>query len=170
MVAYTSSLPCSDKPTFSHLAPRPSHSTFLFRGFFQLLVPSTGLPPSYSQLPQAVEPRLAPSHQGLGWHGVVGEVALTFRHPILPCNCLSLVVAFLMTSGDLLIHLGSVVSCLISRWSVPSEKAHVRVYGSCGSMGWALSCKAKGLLFDSQSEHIPGFQVRPLDGVCARSN
>ena len=36
--------------------------------------------------------------------------------------------------------------------------------GWCGSVDWALACEPKGLEFDSQSGHMPGFQARPPVG------
>ena len=39
-----------------------------------------------------------------------------------------------------------------------------------GSVGWALSHKAKGRWFHSQSGHRPGLQAQGLAGASARGN
>ena len=40
----------------------------------------------------------------------------------------------------------------------------------CGSVGWASSCKAKDLLLDPQSGHLPGLWVQSPVRVHTRSN
>ena len=36
--------------------------------------------------------------------------------------------------------------------------------GQCGLVGWSISHKLKGHMFDSQSGHMPGLQVQSLVG------
>ena len=42
--------------------------------------------------------------------------------------------------------------------------------GQYGSVGWALSCKAKGHQFDSWSGHMRGLAVRSPSVACMRGN
>ena len=40
----------------------------------------------------------------------------------------------------------------------------------CGSAGWAMFCKVKGLWFDSQLGHLPSLWVQSLVRMCVRGN
>ena len=55
----------------------------------------------------------------------------------------------------------------LDRKSLSYVTYYIKYYQSdpCGSVGWALSCKAKGRWFDSQSGHMPGLLPSPPQGT-----